>query len=307
MSIKEFCNLNLFKKCREYGVSVWQCPQFLFLIMGIFTIIAIIAISFIGRYFADPVIVIFILLGVTLLLFIINFIIVHSFERVVETLKSKSEFISIMSHRLRTPISINKWQLNLFSTEENHEKEEVDELIHGVNEQNEEMLRIVNDLLEINHIESNSIVLIKESFSLKELVEKITKPFNIQVFATDNLLNVFADKIKIKNVLNHIINNALSYGSEKEKISIDIKEDRNKIRCSVHDYGIGILKEDEKNIFRKFFRSKSSKENKFGGIGVGLYISKHVVEASGGEMGFNSSKENGTTFWFTLPILKIDK
>ena len=277
-------------------------------------IIAIIATNIVARKFVAPEIVALIVLALTAVLFVISHIIVSSFERIALTSKAKSEFISIMSHRLRSPLSSIKWRLELLADKMGAPNSEESSIsLSEINEQNEKMIRIVNDLLELNNIEDNKLMLNRSAFPLKELLEETvqaqkTIPGNLDipvfVSSPDSLPDVFADRSKIKHVIFHLLDNAFRYSLKENKITIVLEQLPKSVRCSVTDEGAGILENERKKIFNKFFRGKGKMRYQTEGTGIGLFIAKEIVEHSKGEMGFISIEGKGSTFWFTLPIAK---
>ena len=309
--------LNIFesvKQCRSYGLSIWQCPQFLFPVMGAIVIAAIIATYFSAQsYVAEPEIVALIVLVVAAVLFVIGHIVISSFEIVAGASRAKSEFVSIMSHQLRTPLSIIKWQLNLLSEKKVkiEDPEAKDFFIH-LYEENQRMIHIINDLLELNRIQDNTLYFDLTTFSLKEVVVNLANRRNrphaesepnvfVEVKAPDDLPNVFADKTRTEAVVSHIVDNAIRYSVNSGKVTILLEVLPKYIRCSVTDQGIGISKEDTKRIFSKFFRAENVFRYQTQGLGIRLYLAKVIVEASGGKIGFISQEGKGSTFWFTLP------
>jgi signal transduction histidine kinase len=311
--MKIFEQLNIPAQCKKYGLSLWQCPSFLFLLMGVIICLVSILSYLIGtKYIAEPRIVALIVLILATILFILSTIITSSFEKLVEANRLKSEFINIVSHQLRAPLSNLAWTLEvLMSGRIGKIEEEQVEYFKILKENSDRMKDLVKDLLIVSRIESARFSLKKEEFSLKELTEEIIKEFEpfarasnceIEFLVNNDLPKILGDKYQIRQVIENLLDNAIRYTKGQGKIKIRIKREGKFIHFEIEDNGVGIPKEDQKFIFQKFFRASNILKYKTQGTGLGLYISKAIIERSGGKIGFKSQEGVGSTFWFKLPI-----
>jgi len=306
-----FEHFNLIKDCRNYKVKLFQCPQFLFLIMGLFIILSIVSTYYIARNYVEPEIVALVVLVIAAVLFVISYVIIYSFEQMVISSEIKSEFVNIMSHELRSPLSAMKWQLNLIQRLK-PSAEDIIPMLSVIEEKNEEMIKLSNKLLEIDQIEDTGLRLKPTPFSLTKVIEAVLKEQEGFAYIKDiNLVKnipqesvfVFADEKKIKDVLSHMIDNAIRYSLKKGDVSISMEKIPGFAKCLIADSGIGISTGDSKKIFTKFFRNQSIVSYQTRGTGIGLFIAKAVIESSGGKIGFESVEGRGSTFWFTVPLL----
>jgi signal transduction histidine kinase len=233
----------------------------------------------------------------------------------------KSEFVSIVSHQLRTPLSALKWSLDLLRGKRlgdlNKKQKEYFDII---NDSSIKMIKLVNDLLNVNRIEQGRLSVRPREFSLSELARGVVRELNVlaEVHSVKikfeegkEVSNVFADPDRIRMVIQNLIDNAIKY-SRKEGgiVEISVKEDeKNKkmIKVSVKDNGMGIPGFMQKQVFGKFFRGKNLIKQKVEGTGLGLFIAKGIIEFSKGEIDFSSQEKKGSTFWFTIPIANKNK
>jgi signal transduction histidine kinase len=305
--------LNLPAQCRKYGLSIWECPQFLFLMMGLIIMASILAAYAIGtKYIEDPYVVALIIMGLTVVLLVLAFIITRSFEKLAEANRMKSEFVSIVSHQLRSPLSNLKWTIDLLMSEKvNLEEEKQFEYLKILEENAERMGELISDLLVVSRIEQGRFTPRKENFSLKELIDKVIDEAKIFLKTTNTEINfkpegnspkIFSDPSQIKMVTTNLLDNAIRYCKNKGKIEIGLEKRGKNLYFEIKDNGVGIPKDDQKYIFQKFFRSQNALKEQTSGSGLGLYIAKAIVEKAHGKIGFKSQEGIGSTFWFTLPI-----
>ena len=312
--------LNIIEQAKKYGIPIWQHPQFLFLVMGIIIVFSSIFSYSLGRrYIEDPHIVALSIIILTLVLLILAFIITRSFERLAEVARLKSEFVSIVSHQLRTPLSNMKLIADLLVSEKsNGDKKEYFLLLK---ENAARMQELINDLLTVSRIEEGGLVTKQEEFLFSNMVKEVAVNFQPIMRATNIVLDVqdkskqrkvFADPAQIEQVVSNLLDNAIKYtgktkaavlqGKGTKHIIIIRMEDKGKnLRFEIEDAGVGIPREDQKYIFEKFFRSGNVLRHETQGSGLGLYIAKAIIKRSKGEIGFNSKEHKGSIFWFTIP------
>lgn len=307
-----FRELNIKAQCNDLRMPLWECPHFLFVVMGFVIIIAILATNITARYYTDPQIAALIVIAVTGFLLIISHIIVRAFEHVAEASRARSEFVSIISHQLRNPLSSIRWQLEILLRNPAIDQK-MRSYLEGVNEYNNRMAKLVNDLLTVNRIENNRLVLTPAPFSLTDLVKKIiadntafanASHIHIAFEEKKGVPPVYADQTYIQWVIENLVGNAIRYSSPRTNILVTAHKQDGCVRFEITNNGAPISPEDAKHIFEKFFRAKSAQRTHTDGTGLGLFIAKSIVEASRGSLGFVSDTSGKTTFWFMLPRAK---
>lgn len=305
--------LNPLGQCKKWRVSTWQCPQFLFLLMGLIIIGVILATYYIAVYqIEEPKIVSLIVLTVAFILIILDFIITRSFERIAEASRMKTEFIGVVSHQLRSPLTNLKYSLEvLISGKLGKTREKELEYFKILEENTQRMGDLINNLLTASRIETGKLPLEKERLSLEDLTKEVILKFkplaedsnvNIEFRAPKNLPKVLADPFWLRQAVENLLDNAIRYIKKKGEVKIRIQRRKKKIYFEIQDTGVGIPKEEQKFIFQKFFRSANVLKHQTHGSGLGLYISKRILELLGGEIGFSSQENKGSIFFFTLPI-----
>jgi len=315
MSFKEILEqLNIRATCKQYGLGMWRCPQFLFLLMGSVIIITALITYFLGtRYIADPGTVSLIVLILTIILLVLTFSITRSLEGLAEANRLKTEFISIVSHQLRSPLSNLKWALEiLISGRFGKIDGKPAEYLQILSDNTKRMGELISSLLIVSRIDQGRLPIHNAEFPLSDLVKEAIAEFkpiasasNIEIVletVKPNLPQAFGDSSQLKIVIENFIDNAVRYTKGAGKIVVAIVPKKDRLLFSVKDGGVGIPKEDQKHIFQKFFRSGNVLKYQTQGSGLGLYIAKSIVEKSGGKIGFKSEQDKGSTFWFTIPI-----
>ena len=224
-----------------------------------------------------------------------------------ENERLKDDFIATLTHDLRTPVlaSLNALDFALKGTlgELNGE---LKDLFSTMKRSTEDMLGLVNVLLEVYRYESGKMHLVKTEFSINELIKEsieelnpLLKKSNLDVecdFPFDIIIN--ADKSEIKRVIFNILGNAIKHSFEHGKIIIKIEKDDYNLKVSIKDFGEGLSKEDIEGLFKKFSRGTNKK--RLPSTGLGLYLSRQIIEAHNGEIKAEGEINKGATFTFTL-------
>ncbi|MDD5567500.1 MAG: ATP-binding protein [Patescibacteria group bacterium] len=227
--------------------------------------------------------------------------------------KMKSEFVSVASHQLRTPLSASKWFLEmLMDGDAGKLNKEQSEYIDHITKSNERMIALVNDLLNVSRIESGTIAIepiltdidgMIESviFELAHIIKQKKQKTEFEKLS-GGTPQIKIDPKLIRQVFQNLISNAVKYTPEGGKLGVRVSRDAKFLTFEVFDTGVGIPKSQQSKVFKKFFRADNVITLQTEGTGLGLYVAKSVVEASGGKIWFKSEEGKGTNFFFTLPI-----
>ncbi len=225
--------------------------------------------------------------------------------------RMKTDFISLASHQLRTPLSALRWFIELLLKTAQSFSKDQQELLDNSYKSTLRMISLVNMLLNISRIESGRLIVDSKSTDLVTLAKEVIteleprihqKQIEIHTTFPENLEPVLTDPQLIREVFANLLSNALKYSAEKSMVELGITQTDSTVQVSVKDQGIGIPQEDQDHIFLKFYRGSNVMKTETDGTGLGLYFIKEIIQTCGGKIWFESVNGKGTTFFFTLPL-----
>jgi PAS domain S-box-containing protein len=226
----------------------------------------------------------------------------------------KSEFLASMSHELRTPLHTVIGFAELLSEElEGPLNEKQKRFLNHIHTDSTHLLALINDILDISKIESGRVELRREVFDVAVVLREILSSVHQQAAAKSIAIDaspslsatIFADRLRVKQVLFNLLSNALKFTPEGGKVRIDAERRNGLIEISVTDTGIGIAKEQHEAVFDKFYQVGSTTKGVREGTGLGLAITKALVEEHGGSIRLESEPGKGSRFTFTIPNEEI--
>lgn len=230
----------------------------------------------------------------------------------VQLESSKTEFVSLASHQLRTPLSTLNWYSEiLLSGELGKLSAQQKQYTTEIYKASQRMIRLVNDLLNLSRIEMGKLAIQPNHINLKSIIKDITddlqhdlkmRQLTLAINYPEKELKLFGDQQIINIVITNLLSNAMKYSPKGGKVAIDIAfKNAATVAIVVSDSGMGIPDNEKAKIFTKFFRAENAKVSVSDGTGLGLYIVKAFVESAGGSIKFKSST-HGTTFTVLLPV-----
>ncbi|MCX6780901.1 MAG: PAS domain S-box protein [Candidatus Magasanikbacteria bacterium] len=229
----------------------------------------------------------------------------------LEVEREKNEFLSLASHQLRTPLSITKWTLDLCNQDQTNLTEAQKKRLVDLYESNERLISIVDGILHTAKIEAGKILLKKELVDVSDLIRELCETMmpavnkknqKLSISIKSKLDHVFIDSMLFREAFISLLDNANLYAPEGAHI--DVEADTYDVMTyivSIHSAESFIAEQDRKHLFTKFYRGEHSQKVTGSGNGLGLFIAKSAVETNGGKIWFESTIDNGTTFFFTIP------
>lgn len=246
-------------------------------------------------------------------------VIAHDITREKRIEQLKTEFVSLSAHQLRTPLSAIKWTLRMLLDGDLGEiTAEQRDYTEKTAQSTERMIALINDLLNVTRIEEGKYLYEPVPLLLTPIVQSVIdsykeeikqKKIKFKFSKPKELPPIRLDKEKIRLAIQNIFDNAVRYTPAGGEVKVSLKYDKNKqkVEFSVKDSGIGIPQDQQERVFTKFFRGGNAIRMATEGSGLGLYITKHIVEAHGGRIWFISEANKGSTFSFTLPVKGVGK
>ncbi|EKE15724.1 MAG: signal transduction histidine kinase [uncultured bacterium] len=225
--------------------------------------------------------------------------------------RTKTEFVSLASHQLRTPLTSINWYLEMIlDGDAGKINKKQEEYLREAKDGSQRMADLVTALLNVSRLELGTFVVEPEPTDILEMSESVLRELRLQTKERKIKVETQYDKelpeIKVdpklmRIVFQNLFSNAIKYNSEKGKLEVIVKCDKNNIRIEVADTGYGIPEHQKDKIFSKLFRADNVREAVTDGTGLGLYIVKSIIEQTGGEIWFESKENKGTRFFVTLP------
>jgi len=226
--------------------------------------------------------------------------------------RSKSEFVSLAAHQLRTPLSALKWSLHMFLKGDLGEATKLQrDTLQRTYNANERMIRLVNELLNVARLEEGRFGYTLEEFSFTEFVKELGERYvlytepkkqKLVLDVPDEEILMFGDKDRLALALGNLIENAIDYSPAKSAIEVKVgRKNASFVEFEVKDQGMGIPEADKVRIFGKFARGANVMREETTGTGLGLFITRNVILHHGGDVRFISTEGKGTTFIVTLP------
>jgi PAS domain S-box-containing protein len=221
----------------------------------------------------------------------------------------KNDFISMVSHELKTPLTSLTAIVQLLQVKlENNVDPFTVNSLKNANKQVKKMADIINGFLNISRLEAGKMPMVKQEFMLNELVKEaieetqITGASNVVHFHEDGQVAIKADRDKIASVILNLLNNAVKYSAKNSTVDVYCRIVGDKAQVSVKDRGIGIAASDTKKLFDRFYRVENEETQHISGFGIGLYLSAEIIRQHQGQIWVESKPGKGSEFYFTLPL-----
>ncbi len=224
--------------------------------------------------------------------------------------KIKDEFLSIASHELKTPLTTIKGYIQLLTKYiKNEGSPKMIQYIQQADIYTDKLNQLISSLLDVSRIQAGKLILNQENTLLSPLLRDVIDSMqhlsekHTLIYSEKENISAIIDRERIGQVLTNLLSNAMKFTPISSKIIISLEKVNDYAKIGVQDQGIGIAPEDQKDLFKQFFRVKKTAKN-YSGLGIGLFISSEIIERHGGKMWVESTGRKGSTFYFTVPLQK---
>lgn len=234
-----------------------------------------------------------------------------------EVEQMKTDFISLASHQLRTPLSAIRWFSEVLRDEKSGPlTPEQQSIVAQLHDATVGMIGLVGTLLDITRLESGRVIVEPVPTDVKELVRSLleevdhrasNKSISLTCSCDGTIPVVPLDPTLVKEVYMNLLTNAIKYTPEKGEVRLHVAIDGDFLHSTIQDNGIGIPESDQSRVFDKFYRASNVRQNDPDGTGLGLYLAQAIVRSSGGKIWFESAVGKGTTFHFTIPLKGMEE
>lgn len=306
---------DLKRESKELNVPIWKLPDFFLIISAVINIVTmLITYWWLSNWAEDPREAVPFVAIEAVLITIIGNIVVESAKRIISVNQLKKEFVDIISHQLRSPLATIKWYMEMMSktnTEKFTAKQK--EYMGVVVDANGKMLNLINDLLNMANIEKGDAKYNFEELDFIQIIHETINNHKIYMQSKKMKLTfkkpkirevtVWADRMKLKVIIENLITNAIKYTPQGGTIDVNLNKKGDNIICQIKDNGLGIRDNDKALIFEKFYRGRVTRNTEINGTGLGLYICKVLVNGMNGQIWFKSKYGQGSSFFVSLPYI----
>jgi len=222
----------------------------------------------------------------------------------------KDDFISLVSHELRSPLTVITGAVNTVLSEgERLSSQETHQLLRDASLEAELLSHLVGNLMELSRVQANRLLLHTEAISVRKVIQTAVEEIKRQSSKHQFILAlprkiplVYADELRLERILYNLLENAVKYSPQGGEIRVSVKSEKEHLVTAVGDHGIGISPSDQAKLFGPFQRLEESRPAEVGGVGLGLLVCRRLVEAHGGQIWVESEAGWGSTFFFTIPL-----
>ena len=236
------------------------------------------------------------------------------YERTKSLDRLKSEFVAVVSHEIRTPLTSVKGAVELLSDDRFFQNNEQQAKLLAIAHANtERLLVLINSILDFSKLEASALAMHVERHRLEPVIQQVAsnlrtlldeRRIHLELHLSAELPDLLLDPNRIAQVITNLLSNAIKFSPEGGRIELTAEPWEGEVRVGVRDGGEGIAPKDLPKLFKKFSQIDSGSTRKVGGTGLGLVISKGIVEQHGGKIWVDSLPAQGSTFYFTLPTIE---